>query len=103
MGHDPSEVFQIEIALTETVMRLRYLIKDQNRDAFRDVPARRLCLWNVSLSIDDTLECSLHTLRLDPKECLPHVAEMFKIFESPPLPTHLHIVIQRPSTGELSI
>lgn len=103
LGHDPSEIFSIEIAHTNTVSELRELIKDKNRDVFHDVPACCLCFWDVSISMDDTLECSLNNLTLDPKKCLSPVAEMFKVFEDPPLPNHLHIVIQHPLTSELSI
>jgi len=47
-GDEPGRIFPIQIAQTKTVGDLRKAIKDEKKNAFRDVDADRLDLWKVS-------------------------------------------------------
>ncbi|KAG1851048.1 hypothetical protein DFJ58DRAFT_729029 [Suillus subalutaceus] len=68
LGDDPRHIFEIEIALTESVSALR---------------KANVIFWKVDLPVDETIEHNLSSLTLDTKESL-----------SPD--EHLHIVIQGP-------
>jgi len=48
LGDDSSRVFEIKIALTESVSALKELVKEKRRPLFDHVPADHLDLWNVS-------------------------------------------------------
>jgi hypothetical protein len=47
LGDDPSHIFSVDIAPTESVSALKDLIKEKKKHAFRDVDADSLKLWNV--------------------------------------------------------
>jgi hypothetical protein len=48
LGEPSGDRFHINIAQSETVGRLKDLIKEKQRPAFDAIPANRLKLWNVS-------------------------------------------------------
>jgi hypothetical protein len=48
LGDDPSHIFEIKIAPTESVSALKELIKEKKSPQFDDVPADYLKLWKVS-------------------------------------------------------
>jgi hypothetical protein len=105
LGSDPSNIFPINIQRVKTVAALRIVIKDTMMHIFRDVPAESLVLWRVDLSADDTLELehNLNCLSFDRKGSLSPAVELFRVFSMFPQGGHLHIVVQPPPPGELSV
>ena len=53
---DPGSIFEIKIALTESVSALQNIIKEQNKHEFDGVDAKTLKLWKVS-DLMPTVEC----------------------------------------------
>ncbi|KAG1870605.1 hypothetical protein DFJ58DRAFT_763762 [Suillus subalutaceus] len=100
LGDDPKfHSFPIKIARTESVSRLKKLIKEEKRPEFDAVAADRLQLWNAAnLTVDDTLESNV---RRDIEHKLPllPLAELSEVFSSLPEEGHLHVVVQRPPAG----
>ncbi|KAG1849202.1 hypothetical protein F4604DRAFT_95669 [Suillus subluteus] len=94
LGDNPNCIFSVEIVGTETVYDLREAIKEEKKNAFRDVAADTLQLWKVDFPVDDTLERNLYGLELDHKKQLLPLDTMLEVFDSPPHSEHLHIVIQ---------
>jgi hypothetical protein len=103
LGSDPSNLFLINILRAKTVAALKYVIKDAMVHIFRDVAAESLVLWRVDLSADDTLEHNLGSFIFDRKGSLLPAVQLFRIFATSPKGGHLHIVVQPPPAGELSV
>jgi hypothetical protein len=103
LGSDPSNLFLIKIQRAKTVAALRYVIKDAMMHIFHDVAAESLVLWRVDLSADDTLEHNLGNLGFDRKGSLSPTVQLFRVFATSPMGGHLHIVVQPPPAGELSV
>jgi len=62
-----------------------------------------LTLWKVDLPLEgDTFE-HLNGLKPDPKESLSPWVKLLKVFSEIPEEEHLHIVVQGPPAGELSV
>ncbi|KAG1808892.1 uncharacterized protein BJ212DRAFT_1302793 [Suillus subaureus] len=102
LGNEPNPtVFQINIACMDTVSDLKKLIKERH-PVFHNIASSTLQLCKVDLLVDNTLECKLNKLELDPKKWLSPVDAMLKVFDSPPLLKHLHIVIQPPPALRLA-
>jgi hypothetical protein len=49
LGDDPSRIFTMKVASTESVSAFKDLIKAWRTPRFDDVPAERLDLWDVSV------------------------------------------------------
>jgi hypothetical protein len=59
-------------------------------------------LQKVDLPVDDTLKRNLIELELNDKEQLSPVDRMLEVFDRPQH-NHLHIIVQPPPAGELSV
>jgi len=55
-GEARSHIFPVKIARTESVGDLKDAIKDKKQLAFQHIDADALVLWEVSLSVDESLE-----------------------------------------------
>ncbi|KAG1843411.1 hypothetical protein C8R48DRAFT_837810 [Suillus tomentosus] len=93
LGEHPRQIFKVKIASTKTVSDLKELIKEK-KTAFRDLDADTLQLWKVDLPVDNTLERNVNNIKLDQQQLLSAVDGMFEVFDSPPQPKHLHILVQ---------
>ncbi|KAG1786298.1 uncharacterized protein HD556DRAFT_1445184 [Suillus plorans] len=94
LGDHPRNIFPVKISSTKIVGNLKDLIKEKNKHKFDAADAKDLELWKVDLLLDDTFERNLNELQLDHKKSLSPVDEMLKVFDSPPQPMHLHILVQ---------
>ncbi|KAG1725697.1 uncharacterized protein EDB91DRAFT_83444 [Suillus paluster] len=99
LGGHRNNVFSVDIRRTQTVGDLKNMIKEKTKHAFRDVDAHRLMLWDVDLLVDEAFENRLNSLKLDPKQFLSPVTQLFKVFSQQPNEKHLHIVVRPPHTA----
>ncbi|KAG1786726.1 hypothetical protein EV424DRAFT_1551360 [Suillus variegatus] len=86
LGHNPRQIFPVDIELTKTVGHLREVIKDKKKPEFDHVATDRLELWKVDLPVNEMIEHNLNNLTLDPTKSLSPVDEMVEI--SPNAPPH---------------
>jgi hypothetical protein len=96
---DVSEVFQVKITNTESVGTFKNAIKEESQEAFRNVDARSLTLWKVSIPVDRHLQQSLANLDLTDETSLSSVDDLLDVFSDVPPRKHLHIVV-KPRVGE---
>ena len=105
LGDDPSCVFPVKIAATESVGTLRKLIKDEKKPELDHVAAGSLRLWNVSIPVDesfgDSLKKTLGKRGLPENGQLSAVTRLSKIFREQPDDGQLHIVIKHPPACKL--
>jgi hypothetical protein len=99
LGDDPSRVFPVRIAATDSVGILRKLIKDEKKHAFEHVDADTLVLWNVSIPLGESFKDSLSKLDLVEERSLLPEQELVEIFTGPPAKKHVHIVVKAPPIG----
>ncbi|KAG2137839.1 uncharacterized protein EDB93DRAFT_1253496 [Suillus bovinus] len=97
LGHDPHRIFAVDIAQTQTrtVGDLGNVTEDEKPE-FEHIAADDLKLWQVDLTVNETIEHHLNNLTLDTKKLLSPGAKMLQIFDNAPQHNHLHIVIQCP-------
>jgi hypothetical protein len=99
LGDDPSRVFTIEIEDAKRVSTLRELIKDKKKPVFDHVPADSLNIYQVSFPVD---HAKLKSFR--PKDerdrLLSNSVKRLKGVFGHPVDEHLHVIIERPDTGE---
>ncbi|KAG1898722.1 uncharacterized protein F5891DRAFT_1190511 [Suillus fuscotomentosus] len=93
LGEHPRQIFKVKIVSTKTVSDLKELIKEK-KTAFRDLDADALQLWKVDLLVDNTLKHNVNNIKLDQQQLLSAVDAMYEVFDSPPQPKHLHILVQ---------
>ncbi|KAG2337821.1 hypothetical protein BDR05DRAFT_847867, partial [Suillus weaverae] len=98
LGNDPSDIFPVNIAQTQTVGDLKKVIKEESKQQFNRIDAKSLKLWKVDLPVDEMIEHDLSSLILDAKKILSPVKKLQKVFSEIPEDEHLHIVIQCPPT-----
>ena len=70
---DPRHVFPVKIARTESVGTLKRSIKDDNPESFRDVDARSLVLWKVSIPVNDGFKENVRKVDLRDEDALENV------------------------------
>jgi Crinkler effector protein N-terminal domain len=107
LGDDPSHIFPVKIASTESVGTLKQLIREK-KHAFQHVDADTLELFRVSFPVDDDLEATLNRIRRrpehDPENGVHHLSLSVKrlkgVFGGPTDDEHLHVIVQSPHTGE---
>ena len=98
---DPRHVFPVKIARTESVGTLKRSIKDDNPESFRDVDARSLVLWKVSIPVNDGFKENLSRVELRDEDALSPVDRLSKVFLGQPEDGDLHIIILcSPSNGK---
>ncbi|KAF9231409.1 hypothetical protein BU15DRAFT_56151 [Melanogaster broomeanus] len=105
LGENSSNVFSVKIDKMENVALLKDLIKSKKPNAFRDVDADALVLWEAPKSLlcnDDALKATIKGLHLEAKDALFPASRLSQIFPEPPNPDYLHIVVEPPAC-ELSL
>jgi hypothetical protein len=80
LGDDPSRIFSIKIAATETVSALRKAIKDEKKPALDHVPADTLVLWKVSIPVDKSFKANISKMDLIEEELLSSLDRLSKVF-----------------------
>ena len=101
LGDDPSCLFPVKIAASESVGILRDAIKDRNKHAFEHVDAKTLVLWKVSIPLNESFKSNLSKLDLVEQRPLLPEQELVEIFTGPPpAKRHVHIVVKAPPIGE---
>lgn len=106
LGNDPSRVFPVQIAGTESVGALRESIKDKKKLAFDDVPAHTLNIFMVSLPVNDNLGAVLKRFRPehDPNTGVHYLSNPAKrlkeAFENS-IDKHIHVIVQPPRECQL--
>ncbi|KAI9455621.1 hypothetical protein HD554DRAFT_2178403 [Boletus coccyginus] len=91
VGDDPSEMFKIQIARTADVYDLKEAIKKKNAILFRDVEAKNLGLYMVSVA--EPYEDNLRNVILSRRERLKGNKELSVVFPKPPPKHHIHIIL----------
>ncbi|KAJ8584000.1 hypothetical protein M405DRAFT_747732 [Rhizopogon salebrosus TDB-379] len=92
LGDDPSHIFEIKIAPTESVSALKKVIKAEKTPQFDDVPADHLTLWKIDINLGEDEQLDLP----DDAEELKPVTPLSKVFLVTPEDEHLHIMVLRP-------
>ena len=97
-GDDFSNVFIVKIDEDETVADLREAIKEELGS---DVPAKSLSLWKVSVQYNKNLQKDVEALGLVNGDSLQPLGILSDIFSSGLEKNHVHIIVNRPHSGEL--
>jgi len=101
---DPSQVFPVKIAITESVGTLKNAIKDKKKPALDHVAADSLTLWKVSIPVNDSFNQNVKKVELRDEEALSPVDILSMVFFGQTEHGHLHIIVRSPpvskSTGE---
>lgn len=95
MGQSLKHIFTINIRNTATVGALRRDIKAMKTNTFPDWDVNLLALWRVSFSQDE-LKNELHNFNPTPETELRPTDRLLEVFQTPPAPKHLHIIINSP-------
>jgi Crinkler effector protein N-terminal domain len=106
-GEPYKNAFEVKIGNEESVAALKECIKEKTSQTFREVDAKSLVLWNVSIPHNPTLTDSVDALQLLDDDELPQVPDehiqslspvckLSEIFSSPPVEGHVHIVVKPP-------
>jgi hypothetical protein len=82
------------------VAGLKTLIKNENPEAFPDVPARSLGLWKVSMLVDKSFGEKARDMELREEEVLSPVTPLSRVFTDTPVDGHVHIIVRPHAFGE---
>ncbi len=99
-GEATSQAFSIDIEQTRTVEQLKKVIKTEIPDTFKDVDAKDLTLWRVSISMtdnDDKPPILLDNFPDKDKMRLGPVMRLSKVFPEDFPEGSINIIVQRPS------
>jgi hypothetical protein len=100
-GDDPSHIFPIKIARTESVGTLKEFIKTK-KVTLEHVDADSLRLWDISIPYDNTFKETLRKVELIDEKQLSAFDNLASIF--PNLPANsLHIIVKPPISKLLLI
>jgi hypothetical protein len=97
-GDDVGQIFQIDIANTESVSTLKKAIKEEKKPELDHVAAGSLTLWKVSIPAG-RLQNNLANEDLTDQSSLSSVDDLVDVFSDEPHRKHLHIVV-KPRVGE---
>ena len=99
-GEDRKRIFSIEIGDDKTIGALKKSIKEEKKNAFKNVDADTLVLWEVSTRIDQDFKKRVDNLVLDDENSLMPDEELGDVFShKPPATKHLHIIVDQPLDG----
>jgi hypothetical protein len=99
-GDDPIQhAFQVEVSETDTVSKLKQLIKAEKTPDFDDITADKLTLWSVNIPQDEltTLDPNTNVQTLGGIKLSPF-SKISNAFPVKPSDEHLHIIVVRPAT-----
>ena len=95
-----STPFPVEISSAKTVGHLKHAIKDENANELRDVDAKQLTLWKVSIpATDDEEIILLDNVAGKDKKKLGSFIRLSKVFPKELPQETVHIIVQRPPRG----
>jgi hypothetical protein len=98
LGDDLKKVFTVKIEKTENVSILKKLIKEEKAPHLDHVAASDLQLWNVSIPVNGDADERLKSINnLEPLGALLRLSDVFPPVEE----SHLHVLVQAPTNGEL--
>ena len=100
-GDDYSNTFVVNIDEDDTVADLKDAIKEKKRPKFDDIPAGSLFLWKASVLINRDLKESVEALNVVDDDSLYSYEILSDIFSSGLEKRCVHIIINRPHSGEL--
>ena len=94
--------FEVTIGMEDSVAVLKDVIKEKKSNAFHDVDADSLVLWNadIPIPIDENLKEAVDKLDLVDEKALSPSTRLSDVFPHQPEDGHLHIVVKAPLTGE---
>jgi hypothetical protein len=96
-----SSAFPVSIATAKTIGELKDAIKAKKSPEFNDIAADKLTLWKVSIpSTEDEDESPIILGAQSDRNKLVHpTSKIAKYFQDGADGEHIHIIIQRPFTG----
>jgi len=101
LGDDPTNIFCVDIEPSKTVSHLRDAIKAKTSHAFKEVDAKTLKLWKVSIAVDSSFKERIETSNFVDEDSLQPATRLSKLFSDSPLPEeHVHIVVKLPFDSE---
>jgi len=100
LGDDSNNIFPVDIEPSKTVGHLKATIKEENSQAFKDVDAKTLRLWKVSIAVDSSFKERIETSIFVDEESLKPIEELSDIFPELPSRKQVHIVVKPPFDGE---
>ena len=100
-GDDRSNAFVVNIDEDEFVADLRKAIKERKSPKFNDIPANSLTLWKASVPYSLNLKKEVEALNLVDDDSLHPPDILSEIFSSGLKSNSVHIIIDRPHSGEL--
>jgi len=96
-GDDPNDrTFPVEISKTDTIGKLKKLIKTEKQNDFADIDADKLTLWKVDISLDALNKFDTATTLKARGEKLSPMRKIAKVFPDSVEEEHLHIIVVRP-------
>jgi hypothetical protein len=98
-GNDPSHIFPVKIARTESVGTLKKAIKEEKKPELDHVTASSLKLWKVSIPVNDSFKENISNVELREKETLSPVDKLSYLFTVQPEEGHLHVMVHSPPAG----
>ena len=96
-----NHAFEVEIGKAKTVAALRDAIKEKMRPEFDGISADSLLLWKASVLINRDLKESAEALNLVNGDSLDFNKTLSDIFSSDLEKNHIHVIFDRPYSGEL--
>ena len=100
-GDDRSNTFVVNIDEDEIVADLKDAIKEAQRPEFDDIPSVSLSLWKASVDYNENLKKEVEALNLVDDDSLQPPDILSEIFSSGLKSNSVHIIIDRPHSGEL--
>src|SRR5262245_27583934 len=104
LGDDPSHVFLVKIADSESIGSLKKAIREEKKHAFQDVDADSLKLFRVSFPVNDDLDATLtHFQREHDAASVRYLSRpvtRLKGLFSDHEPEHIHVIVQSPPAGK---
>lgn len=102
-GDNPRYTFIVNINEDKTVSELKDTIKEKKRPNFDDIPADSLSLWKASVPINRDLKECVEALNLVDEDSLYSHEILSDIFSSGLEEKSVHIIVERPNSGELQL
>ena len=104
LGDDPSHVFPVKIADSESIGSLKKAIREEKKHAFQDVDADSLKLFRVSFPVNDDLDATLTHFQCEHDAAsvryLSRPVTRLKGLFSDPEPEHIHVIMQSLPAGK---
>ena len=101
LGEGCNNTFAVNIKEDETIGDLREAIKEEKRPKFDDILADSLTLWKASVPYSLNLKKEVEALNLVDDDSLQSLWILSDIFSSGLDGDHVHIIVDRPRSGEL--